>query len=297
MAIVIHACHKEESTLELESSASENEMTQEQVIFFSNKKTNQLLSPTAHAWNPNEATNRSEDALNAVKVFIQNFDTELSDKYVHHIINTAGYPLWDARHEIQVEHDVLVFIPIFQETSTEISAIIACSGTYAGEVAYTVMYRKEMQAELVVGEDPNFSFYTQLFAYFDKELFGKSVSAYEEWGDAAMRDVPDVACGYVKVCEQIIDVSGLESALSCYLVCTYECSNELMASGVVDTPSELAWVSGNCVMANIVDEFLEDNNADNPAILEAAQILLEIGMSEIFGLQDFEDFSKYFAQS
>jgi len=104
MAMVINACHKEENALGAEYPISEDETLDKQAIFFSNEKTSKLLSATARDWNPNQVNHRSEETLNEVKAFIQNFDAELSDQYVSHIINTAGYPFWDARYEIQVEN-------------------------------------------------------------------------------------------------------------------------------------------------------------------------------------------------
>lgn len=282
LSLFFYSCNKEDAQLEDQSSnVITEEVNQVKKIFFDKEKTFELLQPVSGKWRKKHGgvqlrTNPEE--LNKAISFVEELDGTMDEKYAGHVIDNFGYPFWDGYelYNNSENENFTIVIPIFESNSTEINALFTYSESENDKVSYSLMSKSEMIEIASNPEDRNFHFYTEVFQDFDIDLFDNSNVIYDDWSSLAVNN--NNGCYVIINCKY--------EGGPCYELCATSCTDQLWDSGIVDTSTEEAWVTGNCQLASVIDQFLDDNGTGQ-IYLEASQFLLDVGLGEVLGNSSF----------
>jgi len=234
-------------------------------------------------------------AIQQMKHFMQRMNLQMEHKYIPHIAQNVGQPAWLAGYVIGLENGrSLTFIPIVEDSSEKVAGVISFYKGENNESAYSLTTRHQIEVATEDDYDPNYNFLTQMFYEFDKQLFAYEGEEYTEWAGRRWWGYPyyyDLDCYETLNCLGALRTSSTNrifhrfdgtafdttpftdlGSLSdlCFVYCSSGCSDGVYDAGIVDTAEEASWLSGSCGYANILDDFLEENNEP-----EIGQILLD----------------------
>ncbi|TXB59741.1 hypothetical protein [Phaeodactylibacter luteus] len=286
LGMFFYSCEKND--LSLQEQLPNTNSNEEEVLnapFFQNEKTFDLLKPISKKWYEKHGKIRlrtDPEEVEKTKYFVQQLNSWSEGRYTDEIVEKWGYPFWDGHiiyHDSE-DGDFIVSVPVFKNNSTEINAILLYSETEnQGAASFALISREKMISIASDPENPSFHFFTQLFKDYDIDLFDKENEDYDSW---SALNITEIDCYTTLSCLS----DGVNDY--CYAVCSSGCTNDLISSGVADTPLELSWLRGNCSWANAIDNFLEDNGTTT-VYMEAAQSFLDIGMAEGLNFVEFKN--------
>ena len=244
-------------------------------FFLSREKTYDLLAPAAFNWERpiDQITYRYETEINELQDAIVDVNAHLSDKYVNRLINTVGYPFWDASIlELLEDGGFTLFTPVFDVGSNKINALFSFTITIEDKIAYDLVTRNELADSSIELKDPNFLSKVSLFKHFDGLLFDYQPSIYEDWQTFT---IATLDCYEIKK----YSLDGLIGNLD-FGSCSLTCYDELLNSSILDTPAEIIWARGNCSSVSMINNFLQYSNSDFK--IELAELFVIVGMANIY---------------
>ncbi len=299
----ITACNEHEVLPPSDSPAESLEsfealnLSAEEADFFSDEKINEMphLKQTVEQLN-NDIRGRSFFArsIQKTKRFVRNMNLQMGNKYIPHITQNVGHPVWLASYVAKLEGgDMMTFVPLVPADEAMINGVLIYSKTADGEASYSLTTREQMTSVETETNDQNFPLLVQMFYEFDKQLFNAGTEAYLDWGVKPVIELEDCSTFPEYTClgrmtelpnrvitlfdTPVFDSTPLPdfgTEFPCYYICDAGCTADIYAAGIADE-EDIAWINGNCSYADVIDDFLADN--DEP---EIGQILLDVA---IFG--------------
>jgi len=317
----ITACNQHEVLSPTDSSTEPSEslealnLSDEEAAFFSDNNVEEIIQ-----FRTFDELNRSgqerllfHDAILQTKQFMRRMNLQMEDKYISHIVQNIGQPVWLASYVIDLENGCsLTFIPIVEDGSEKVAGVISYYKGENDDRAYSLTTRHQIATATQDDYDPNYNFLIQMFYEFDKQLFDYQGEEYNEWAGrrwwypiyhdsdcvetlnclTTLRTLPTnrIVHGFGGTAFDTSPFTGAGSLSGlCFVYCSPGCSDGVYNAGIVDTAEEATWLSGSCGYANILDNFLEDNDVSDVAVTEAGQVLMDIGIAGVLNFSELKD--------
>jgi len=285
----ITACNQHEvlsptntSTVSLE----ERNFSEEEADFFRNRTVDEFANLRIDNLNEGSSNNRISfnRSVNRMKNYIRNLNGQMESKYIPHIVQNIGYPLWSASYIVDAEGGgTITFVPLLQSNGRNVNGIISYYSS--GEVgSYSLTTRHQITTAVEDAYDRNYNFITHIFHKFDRELLEYEGEEYSEWE----RRINWNGVGQLgEDCYQQLTCLDITNPNTCYVVCSSGCTNDIYAADIVDF-AEAIWLNGNCAYGAVIDGFLEDNDASDVAVTEAGQVLMDIGIAGVLNFSELK---------
>jgi len=279
----------------LEESFEAQNLSDDEAEFFSDNNINEISHLKSIG---KKLTDKKKDpffmrSIKKTKYFMRQMNLQTEQKSIPHIAEHIGQPIWLGSYVAELEGgDMMNFVPIVPTDEALINGVLIYRNTNDDETSYSLTTREQMAAVETETDDQNYHLLVQMFYEFDKQLFGAGTEAYTEWAGKTIIALDDCSTFPDYVCvgrmtespNQVITLfeesvfnttplSDLSTDFPCYFICDVGCTSDIYASGIADTEEETTWVEGNCSYADVIDDFLEDNNEP-----EIGQILLDIAI-------------------
>mgnify|MGYP000194305683 CR=1 FL=1 len=227
-------------------------------------------------------------SVQKTKRFVRNMNHQMEHKYIPHITQNVGQPVWLASYVAKLGGDMMTFVPLVPADEAIINGVLVYQKTDDGDTSYSLTTREQMASVETETDDQNYPLLVQMFYEFDKQLFNAGTEAYLDWGVKPVIELEDCSTFPEYTClgrmtelpnrvitlfdTPVFDSTPLPdfgTEFPCYYICDAGCTADIYASGIADE-EEIAWINGNCSYADVIDDFLADN--DEP---EIGQILLD----------------------